>query len=174
MYFDTIDYLKSGNTKQVLVYKILTEHKIMELLKSFNPILTGTIPIDIDIDSSDLDICCSFDDKNLFIQSLNTCFGKEKDFRLNEIKQRGIVSVIANFSLDDFEIEVFGQALPVKEQSAYRHMLIEDFILKREGEDFRQQIINLKKHGYKTEPAFCLLLDIPGDPYEELLKYKMP
>ncbi len=37
---------------------------------------------------------------------------------------------------------------------------------------FRQEIIALKKQGYKTEPAFAMALGLKGDPYyKELLNY---
>jgi hypothetical protein len=49
-------------------------------------------------------------------------------------------------------------------------MLVEHRILKEKGEVFRQQIIELKKQGYKTEPAFGKLLEIEGDAYEYLLR----
>ncbi|TYS69311.1 DUF4269 domain-containing protein [Sutcliffiella horikoshii] len=31
--------------------------------------------------------------------------------------------------------------------------------------------MSLKQQGYKTEPAFCKLLNISGDPYEGLLLF---
>lgn len=51
-------------------------------------------------------------------------------------------------------------------------MIIEHKILIEKGEDFRLQVIQLKEQGYKTEPAFAHLLDLSGDPYDELLKFK--
>ena len=36
---------------------------------------------------------------------------------------------------------------------------------------WQELIIELKKKGIKTEPAFAMLLDLKGDPYDELLKY---
>jgi GTP-dependent phosphoenolpyruvate carboxykinase len=54
-------------------------------------------------------------------------------------------------------------------------MVVEYKLLKRLGEPARETIIELKKSGYKTEPAFAKLLHIPGDPYEELLEmYRWP
>jgi len=49
-------------------------------------------------------------------------------------------------------------------------MLIEHKLLSTKGEKFRQDIIDLKNQGYKTEPAFAKLLGLGGDAYEELLK----
>ena len=52
-------------------------------------------------------------------------------------------------------------------------MIIEYDLLNKYGETFRQQIIQLKRKGYKTEPAFCKALGIEGNPYLELLKYEI-
>ena len=56
--FESIEYLKNGNSRQVQSYKILKSINIFNILKEFNPILVGTIPIGIDIEKSDLDIVC--------------------------------------------------------------------------------------------------------------------
>lgn len=49
-------------------------------------------------------------------------------------------------------------------------MLIEYKILEQQGEEFRKEILELKERGYKTEPAFALLLGLQGNPYEALLQ----
>ncbi|MBC9798699.1 DUF4269 domain-containing protein, partial [Sinomicrobium weinanense] len=67
--------------------------------------------------------------------------------------------------------EVFGQDIPVCEQAAYIHMIAEDSLLQERGKIFRQRILDLKRKGHKTEPAFGMLLGIQTDPYAELLVY---
>jgi hypothetical protein len=128
----------------------------------------GTIPINIDIENSDLDIICEVSDKNEFIDKLNALFGSEKDFIIHESLKFDAIK--ANFIIDGFEIEIFGQNIPTARQNAYRHMLIEHKLLLAKDEKFRQDIIDLKNLGYKTEPAFAKLLGFAGNPYEELLK----
>ncbi len=169
MNFIDITYLKSGNKKQRKAYSTLTENNILLKLTEFSPIVVGTIPINIDIETSDIDIICYFTNKEHFTSTLNASFEKEKGFHVYE-KEDG--SIVANFNINEFEIEVFGQNIPSKQQFAYRHMLIEYQLLNEKGEEFRKQIINLKKQGYKTEPAFAMLLNIEGNPYTELLKYE--
>ena len=168
--FDNIEYLKSGTERQKQAYSVLTENEVLQKLKPFSPILVGTIPINIDIESSDLDIICYWTDKNEFIFSLRKIFGSEKDFKIRENQSHN--SVVANFVLQDFEIEIFGQDIPVKEQFAYRHLIIENDLLIEKGNNFRKQIINLKKQGYKTEPAFAVALGLTGNPYLELLNFE--
>jgi hypothetical protein len=173
MHFLNIHYLKQGNQRQQSAYQTLVSHQIMEKLEAYNPILTGTIPINIDIESSDLDIICHWEDKGTFIETLTKLFATEKDFHLRECLIENQKTIVCNFKIDTFEIEVFGQNIPSEHQNAYRHMLIEYQILQSEGEDFRLKIIELKKNGYKTEPAFAKLLDLEGNPYHALLAYQI-
>ncbi len=173
MNFLNIYYLKHGNQRQQSAYQTLISHQIMEKLEAYAPILTGTIPINIDIESSDLDIICYWENKGNFIEALTTLFAAEEDFHLHESLVGDQETIVCNFKVDTFEIEVFGQNIPSENQNAYRHMLIEHQILKREGEDFRLKVIELKKNGYKTEPAFAKLLDLEGNPYHALLTYQI-
>ena len=171
--FSNIEYLKSGNQKQQEAFEILTQNKILSKLAEFDPILVGTIPINIDIENSDLDIICHWKNKIDFTEKLNSLFGKENEFTIREAIINEKESIIANFKINDFEIEVFGQNTPTKNQNGYKHMIIEHEILQSKGENFRLEIIKLKQNGYKTEPAFAFLLGLKGDPYVELLDYKL-
>lgn len=168
--FTQPDYLKTGTVRQQQAYRVLTQYRVLEKLALFDPILTGTIPLNIAIETSDLDLICCFADAVVFQESVRHSFGGEKDFKEFTPKNPGAVA--ASFWLDGFELEIFGQAIPTQQQPAYRHMLVEHKILTEQGEVFRQQIIELKKQGYKTEPAFGKLLGIHGNVYEELLKWK--
>ncbi|MBK1895514.1 DUF4269 domain-containing protein [Chryseobacterium paridis] len=172
--FTKIDYLKSGNQKQQRVYEVLTQYQVFEKLENFSPILAGTIPIEIDIEGSDLDIICEvnlkfeedFLDEIMFSQLIPF----EADVKVERIIISGEKSIVLNFMLDEFPVEIFGQNKPTVKQNAYRHMIAEYKILQERGEEFKQQIIELKKKGIKTEPAFGMLLNLE-DPYEDLLKF---
>lgn len=167
--YEDLTYLLSGSEVQQAAYHVLQQYNVMEILSPYTPILTGTIPIDIDIEGSDLDIICEVNDFSAFERLLRSEFGDFQDFILtNKIVNR-IRRMKANFQLEQFEVEVFGQPIPVTKQNAYRHMVIEDRILRLYNEDFRKQVRSLKRKGYKTEPAFAMLMDLEGDPYESLL-----
>jgi len=170
--FDSINYLKHGTTRQQQAYNTLKSHNIIEKLISYTPILAGTIPLNIDIAGSDLDILCYYNDLNNFIETLCKSFSDYKDFTVTQTLINNQETALANFWCDGFEVEVFGQNLPVKEQMGYLHMVTEYKILEHYGNDFRQQIIALKNAGYKTEPAFAKLLGLEGNPYMALLEYK--
>jgi hypothetical protein len=75
-----------------------------------------------------------------------------------------------NFIYNGFEFEIFGQSIPTKKQNAYLHMIIEHELMETYPQ-MKQEVLTLKKLGFKTEPAFCKILGLDGDPYEELIKY---
>lgn len=170
MKFDSISYLAAGNLRQKNAFTVLKENLILEILQAYDPILVGTVPIAIDISSSDLDIICCYHDKTKFKNLLLESFARFKGFKMEEKVINNKEVVLAQLIAGDWEIEIFGQELPTREQAGYRHMLIEDKLLTEHGESFREEIIRLKKQGYKTEPAFARLLKLTGDPYLELLK----
>lgn len=170
--FKDISYLKDGNNRQKSAYQTLINHRVFEKLAAFNPILTGTIPINIDIPESDLDIICYWQNVTHFITELEKSFSKEQSFNLRQETINAQKTVIANVWIGDFEIEIFGQNTPTVEQNAYKHLLVEYQILEEKGENFRQKVVALKKQGNKTEPAFAKLLGLEGNPYISLLNYK--
>ncbi len=168
--FETIEYMKTGNPRQQEVYQLLIQSRIMDILKEFTPVLAGTIPINIDIPGSDLDIICCWDNKEGFKNTLMENFQEHKGFQIDEKEKRGHKTIIARFMLEGYGVEVFGQNRPATQQEAYRHMVIEHKILQQKGEQFRQEIVKLKMEGYKTEPAFGVLLGLGNNPYKKLLQ----
>jgi len=170
--FTNIDYLKTGDFTQQMAYKALTENQILHYLQNFDPLLVGTVPLAIAIENSDLDIICHWKAKEEFIAAIQLHFGNFNRFFLKEFEVKGMPTVLANFHTADFEIEIFGQNIPSRQQLGYRHMTVENALLLDRGEDFKSRIIALKKQGYKTEPAFAKLLAIEGDPYQGLLDYE--
>jgi hypothetical protein len=172
--FTQIDYLIDGNERQKRAFEVLTKYKVFEKLSDFSPILAGTIPIGIDIDGSDLDIICEVDfrfeedflDEIMFSKLIPfENMATVENIILNEEK-----CIVINFMLEEFPIEIFGQNKPTTQQNAYLHMIAEYKILQEKGGDFKQKIIELKKKGIKTEPAFGMLLNLEN-PYEDLLKF---
>lgn len=171
--FTAIDYLKEGNETQRRAYEVLTRYRIFEKLKSYSPVLAGTIPIGIDVEGSDLDIICQVDltCEEDFLDELmfKKMVPQDVEVAVESMVVNGEKSIVVNFMLDGFPVEIFGQDIPPVQQNAYRHMLAEYRILKEKGDGFKQEIIQLKRQGIKTEPAFGLLLGLE-DPYEDLLK----
>lgn len=167
--FTDIEYLLQGNSKQKMAYDAIKKLKVMEILKKYGPILAGTIPIDIDIDSSDLDIICEVHDTEEFIHRLNSEFGDLLNFSLETLWIDEKTTILCSFVEDGFTFEIFGQPTKIMDQNAYRHMVVENRILEILGEVTREEIRSLKREGYKTEPAFGIYLNIVENPYEFLL-----
>lgn len=172
MDFDDITYLRFGNKQQQKAYSLITELEIFKKLENFEPKLVGTIPLEIDVEKSDLDIICYFEFEEIFGEILIREFKNEKGFTYRKIHDLESPAVLANFWIEPFEIEIFGQNTPTHQQSAYRHMLVEYKLLNKFGEKFKQKIIELKRKGHKTEPAFAIALGLAGNPYSELLKFE--
>ncbi len=143
----------------------------MVLCRAYSPFLAGTIPIEINIESSDLDIICECYDLDPFDELMAQSYKHFLGFRL--IKNNDHLSV-CQFMCMNFKFEVFAQAKPIQEQNAPVHMLVEYELLKLGGQKSKAGIKSLKKQGLKTEPAFCEYFNFPGDSYNELLKLKGP
>lgn len=168
--FININYLKHGNKKQQNSYKVLKELDIFNVLRKFNPILVGTIPINIDIENSDLDIVCEVYDFKEFQKTVEDRYSIFSKFHISNNSTDNETILTINFYVEDIEIEIYAQSLSSCKQNGYRHMVVEDRILRLGGERTREEIVILKKSGLKTEPAFAKHLGLDGNPYDELLR----
>ncbi|MEE4001191.1 DUF4269 domain-containing protein [Tenacibaculum sp. FZY0031] len=170
--FKNTTYLKKGTVRQKEAYKVLLELNLFDLLKNCKPILVGTIPINIDVASSDLDIICQSDNHEDLIKVVSEKYGKLTKFEVKTIPSyKNLKTTIITFEYKSFPIEIFVQNKLPEEQDSYLHLLIEHQVLLKENGAFKSKIITLKEQGFKTEPAFAKLLNLKGDPYEALLTY---
>jgi len=165
-----ITYLKLGNERQKNAYSVLNKLKISKILREYNPTLVGTIPIEIDISESDLDIICEVYELEEFEELVIKSFNKYDNFHIERQTVKGLLTSIAYFGYSNFLIEIFGQPKSVIEQNGYRHMIVEKKLLEISGESARKQIIKLKESGLKTEPAFAKYFNLKSNPFDELLK----
>lgn len=181
--FTKLDYLLKPTTtgsdekQHADVYQILVP--IFTRLQSYDPILTGTVPIGIHTASSDLDVICDTttaradekDDRSsldVFANHLVQSFGHYEGFAVvrervgkDDSESPTEECVRANFHVEGWEIEVFGQNLPTRRQNAYLHMIVEHCILlQRDGPEIREKVLQLKRSGVKTEPAFVQVLGL--------------
>jgi len=165
-----LDYLRDGDPVQQSAFHCLTEWRIIQDLASYKPILCGTVPLGISLPDSDLDIICEVADLPSFEGHLTRHFAHLPDFSLSYDSTSTGPALTVVFQTPCFSIEIFGQAIPVKDQHAYRHMLQEARILAYGNTAFRKGIIHLKQKGLSTEEAFARQLGLDGDPYEALLR----
>ncbi|GHE23052.1 DUF4269 domain-containing protein [Sphingobacterium griseoflavum] len=169
--FGHIEHLKMGTDQQQAVYHLLTNAGLFDQLEAYDPLLVGTVPIDIAIATSDLDIVCCASDLDEFCRFAQETFSWRESFQLLKSTFNQVPTVLVHFTLSTFEVELFVQHVPSKLQHGYRHMIKEYEILASRGPDFRKQVLALKRAGLKTEPAFAKLLGLEGDPYERILNY---
>jgi len=172
--FKNISYLQNGTVRQRQAYTTLKELNLFEDLSIYKPLLTGTIPIGIDLPESDLDIICHVSNHQAFAGLVTRLYENYAGYSLKQSVHTGMETTVACFRTDSFEVEIFAQNIPTDRQHAYQHMLIEHNILLKKGNDFKAEIIRLKASGMKTEPAFARLLGLPDDPYQALLDYWPP
>ncbi|MBY0218532.1 DUF4269 domain-containing protein [Paenibacillus illinoisensis] len=170
---EVLAHLASGNERQRDAYRVLLQSGLFSILEAYTPYPAGTVPIDIDIPGSDLDILCEASDLNAFEMAVTQHFSGMKHFSCERGTGLGMDIISAymtcSFQIKDWPLEIYAQSLPVNKQNAYLHMLVEWELLQLWGAEGHDEIRRLKWGGLKTEPAFAAVLGLQGDPYEELL-----
>lgn len=148
--------------------KVIDELELLKLLAEFDPIVIGTPPLGIATDESDIDIACSSQDFARFAEVVVGAFGKMESFSLRTIDHLPEPATVASFCAMGWELELFCQSVPTKNQWGVRHYVVEARLLELRP-NLRKQILKLKQQGLKTEPAFATALSLSGDPYIALL-----
>ncbi|SEA20707.1 DUF4269 domain-containing protein [Paenibacillus sp. 276b] len=168
---DVMAHLASGNERQQDAYKVLQSSGLLSILAAYQPYPAGTVPIDIDIPGSDLDLLCEAADLEAFQTLVHQHLGGMQGFRCDRgdghAGQRPYVT--CSVEIGNWPVEIFAQSLSVRRQNAYIHMLVEWGLLQLWGAAGHREIRKLKLEGLKTEPAFATVLGLQGDPYEEML-----
>ncbi|MEO2204186.1 DUF4269 domain-containing protein [Paenibacillus pabuli] len=169
---EVLAHLASGNERQRDVHRVLKQSGLISVLEAYTPYPAGTVPIDIDIPGSDLDILCEAPDLDAFEMIVTQHYSGMEQFSC----QRGTglgdgrAYITCSFQAEDWPVEIFAQSVQVNKQNAYLHMLVEWELLQLWGAEGHAEIRRLKSVGLKTEPAFAEVLGLQGDPYVELLQ----
>jgi len=169
MDWNDLTYLKKGNHRQRQAFAALHNLDLFNRLSDYHPTLAGTIPLEIDVYTSDLDILCQADDLAAFEAEVTGLFGSRRGYQVKIKEIRGMSTVVARFEHAGFPVEIFAQPQPVERQNGYRHMLVEHRLLTLGGDELCEAIHLLKEEGLGTEPAFARYLDLSGDPYQAML-----
>lgn len=140
---------------------------VLERLAAFDPHVAGTPPLGLDLPGSDIDILCHATDLDGFAAELRRAFEDRPSFTLRRWNDGS--AVIAGFTAQGWDFEIFGQTIPVAEQNGWRHFEIERCLLVLGGAPFREAVMRERRAGLKTEPAFAGILRLAGDPYAALL-----
>ncbi|MDD5468788.1 MAG: DUF4269 domain-containing protein [Anaerolineales bacterium] len=167
--WNDISYLQHGSPRHRRAYHTLQELEVFQVMAEFTPLLAGTFPLDLNTEQSDLDVLCAASELEAFSQRFTSAYGEQAEACLKQVLKQGVPTVIAGFRRNGLCVEFFAQPQPVTHQRAYRHMLVEQRLLQIGGEAAWKAIRDLKLAGVKTEPAFCQVFHLQGEPYETLL-----
>ncbi|MET0241758.1 MAG: DUF4269 domain-containing protein [Sphingobium sp.] len=141
---------------------------ILAVLAQFDPHVAGTPPLGLDMPGSDIDILCHAPDAGAFARAVWAAFAEHAGFAMHQWTS-SVRPVIASFRAEGWEFEIFGDAVPVREQAGWRHFMVERRLLALGGEGFRTAVMQARSTGMKTEPAVAAVLGLGGDPYAALL-----
>lgn len=167
--FRRLDYLAQGSEDQRRAHAVLVRHDLPGRLAPLDAVLAGTVPLDIQVPGSDLDILIAAPaEPAALIPRLDGMFGSLPDYHRRLADFIDGPALVAGFTLDGWPVEIFAQALPVERQMAWRHMLVEARILAL-FPAAKPAIRGLKAAGLKTEPAFATLFNLSGNPYQAVL-----
>ena len=157
-WFD-LSRLLDGTSRQRSAANALMRAGVTEKLSFYSPVLCGTVPIDCDLPSSDLDVVCHASDMDQLTAELQRGLSGKPDFVLKRKNLFGIDSIICRFCLEDWPVEIVAQSLPVQRQRAYGHMLAEALLLYQGKPETNDLIRALKRRGLSTEEAFDVSVD---------------
>ena len=107
----------------------ITGLNLLSDLAEYHPVLCGTVPIGVDVEGSDLDMIMEAHDVDRYKDEIERLYGGLEGFRIREKTVKGVPTVIAGFRYRSFDFELFAQPVPVEEQDAYRHMLVEHHVV---------------------------------------------
>ncbi len=179
MAFDlgSIEYLAKGSDRQKRGYMALCELDIFaslakwtddEMQIGIGSTLAGSLPLDVALEESDLDIITYAKD----VKQIASLFREQLSGLQNFSSSRGILlgvaTLVTKFDFAGEKFEIFTQNIPLPQQNAVVHLLVEERLLILGGESFRRKIMDRRREGHKTEPAFGLVLGLE-EPYRELL-----
>ena len=165
-----LEPLRAGSVRQREAYAALRELDVMRALAAFTPVLVGTLPLPIHTPTSDLDVICEVHDEGAFVGAATAAFADRVELAVARHTIRGVPATLVRFRFGGFDVELFGQPLPVAQQHAYRHLRVEARLLALAGPAAVATLLAMRRAGLKTEPAFARWLRLPdGDPYLAVL-----
>lgn len=173
MNFDLYDisYLAEGSPRQRRAFQALQEAAVFARLAANDGsvALVGSLPIDLALDDSDIDLVTSVEDLRLAAARDRELFGAYEGFQSSRCVGLGGQFQLTRFRESGEWFEIFTQATPIPRQNAVVHLLVEARLLGLAGSAFRERVMRAREAGLKTEPAFgaCLGLE---DPLRELLE----
>lgn len=163
-----IQRLRHGTRTQRAAWAAVTRSGILAYLADFDARWVGTIPIDVDIPGSDVDIVCYAPNLDVLESRLSAWLQRFGAFSLARKIRYGHPILVVEFDFMGWPFQIYGSRVPVDAQRGWVHMVAEAYLLAQGGETLRRAVRALKLAGEKTEPAFVQVVGLAGDPYEVL------
>ncbi len=169
-YFIEREYQKSPTDVQKRALEGLSKLNLFHDLKEFKPVFAGTIPLDIDIQSSDINIICEVTEFIRYQTRLRECFERQKNFIITETYNAVARNSTCRFDAHTFRVEIHGEKKTIQKQNLFQYLIAEAKLLEIGGDAARAEIRRIKRNGHKTEPAFAEYFKIKGNAFDELVK----
>lgn len=165
-----LKHLQQGDGMQRAAARSVKQTRILKLLEPYTPLIVGTLPIDVHLPGSDLDIICQVKARATFAALLVRQFGKRPHFALRRTTLQKRPAIVCRFGHRDTLFEIVGMPIKTPSQRAYVHLMVEADLLNVGGRAARAAIRRLKHRGLKTEPAFAEYFGLGGKPYHAIAK----
>ncbi|WP_241984207.1 DUF4269 domain-containing protein [Aliidiomarina sedimenti] len=154
------------NSKIVRAEKAIHVSEVLNKLQSYSPEVVSTIFVSLDTSESDIDIVCTYQEQEAFIEEFESAYSGYEAYSLSPRNDHAL----GRFHCNQFLFEVYASKTPVQLQAAFRHYQVMKRLVKVGGNEFIDRIRQLKESGLKTEPAICRVLGISGEPYAAVLE----
>ena len=82
LYSDDIAYLKMGSDRQQAAFITVIELDLFSVLADYDPLLTGTLPLGLDLPDTDLDVICQVEDFAEFGMVMRAMYGYYDEFEI--------------------------------------------------------------------------------------------
>jgi predicted metalloenzyme YecM len=156
--------------RNAAVWAAIERSGVLSDLRALGPLVAGTFPLGLGVPDSDVDVLLSLEDLPGGLREFRERYGAYPEFSIEAVTVDGLPTVICRFRVDDVPFELFAQPRPAIRQTAYRHFLVEERLLKHGGTELRKRVRAERSAGAKTEEAFARALHLDGDPYQRLLE----
>ena len=168
LYSDDITYLKMGSDRQQAAFLTVVELDLFSVLADYDPLLTGALPVGLDLADSDLDIICCVEDFEEFHAVMHAVYGGYDEFTCTEMQVGNTATAVCSFRYSRFRVEITGQPIATREQDAHRRMTATARLLRLAGETALEEVRRLKGAGLKAELAVSAYFQLEGNPEEAL------
>jgi predicted metalloenzyme YecM len=149
---------------------VILRSNFLKALKAWTPLVSGSLPLEIETEQSDLDILLCHSDLSLAASEISNALNEFGKITWKRSVSRQGECLIGELKLKQRPIELFVSRVPVLQQDSHTHFLREYQLLVKHGQTLRDFVRIQKKKGNSTEQAFCNAFGVSSDPYLSLLQ----